>query len=135
QTALVIMTNNDNGESIFKELLAYSIGDTFTPWLWQNYIPYDYVPPPVVNLYSVSPTDLDRYAGVYSSSQLPVKITVFKNNLNLVVQATGQQALTLQAIAINTFRHADEGIILEFMPVEKTMLLKQNGQVYHFIKE
>jgi serine-type D-Ala-D-Ala carboxypeptidase/endopeptidase len=36
----VIMTNNDNGESIFKELLAYSIGDIFTPWRWENYIPY-----------------------------------------------------------------------------------------------
>ncbi|MEP7129054.1 MAG: serine hydrolase domain-containing protein [Chitinophagales bacterium] len=39
--AVVIMTNNDNGESIFKELLAYSIGDIFTPWRWENYIPYD----------------------------------------------------------------------------------------------
>lgn len=39
--AIIIMTNNDNGESIFRELLAYSIGDTFTPWRWENYIPYD----------------------------------------------------------------------------------------------
>jgi CubicO group peptidase (beta-lactamase class C family) len=39
--AVVIMTNNDNGESIFKELLAYAIGDTFTPWRWENYIPYN----------------------------------------------------------------------------------------------
>lgn len=39
--AIIIMTNNDNGESIFKELLSYSIGDTFTPWSWENYIPYD----------------------------------------------------------------------------------------------
>ena len=39
--AIVIMTNNDNGESIFKELLAFAIGDKFTPWKWENYIPYD----------------------------------------------------------------------------------------------
>lgn len=39
--AIIVMTNNDNGESIFKELLAYSIGDTFTPWRWENYIPYN----------------------------------------------------------------------------------------------
>ena len=39
--AIVIMTNNDNGESIFKELLAYAIGDIFTPWRWENYIPYN----------------------------------------------------------------------------------------------
>jgi D-alanyl-D-alanine-carboxypeptidase/D-alanyl-D-alanine-endopeptidase len=35
KTAIVIMTNNDNGESIFKELLAYAIGDTFTHWRWE----------------------------------------------------------------------------------------------------
>jgi len=39
--AIIIMTNNDNGESIFKELLAYTIGDSFTPWKWENYIPYN----------------------------------------------------------------------------------------------
>jgi CubicO group peptidase (beta-lactamase class C family) len=37
---IVIMTNNDNGESIFKDLLEYAIADTFTPWKWENYIPY-----------------------------------------------------------------------------------------------
>jgi len=42
KTAIVIMTNNDNGERIFKELLAYTIGDIFTPWKWENYIPYDF---------------------------------------------------------------------------------------------
>jgi CubicO group peptidase (beta-lactamase class C family) len=40
-TGIVILTNSDNGESIFKELLELAIGDTFTPWYWENYIPYD----------------------------------------------------------------------------------------------
>jgi serine-type D-Ala-D-Ala carboxypeptidase/endopeptidase len=44
QIAIIIMTNNDNGESIFKPLLAYAIGDVFTPWQWENYIPYDQKP-------------------------------------------------------------------------------------------
>ncbi len=39
--AIIIMTNNDNGESLFKELLATAIGDIFTPWQWENYISYD----------------------------------------------------------------------------------------------
>lgn len=39
--AMIIMTNNDNGESIFKELLEYAIGDVYTPWRWENYIPYN----------------------------------------------------------------------------------------------
>lgn len=39
--AFVIMTNNDNGESIFKDLLEYAIGDMYTPWRWENYIPWN----------------------------------------------------------------------------------------------
>ena len=38
---IVIMTNSDNGESIFKELLEVALGDIYTPWEWQNYIPYN----------------------------------------------------------------------------------------------
>jgi hypothetical protein len=38
---IIIMTNNDNGERIFKELLEYAIGDIYTPWQWENYIPFD----------------------------------------------------------------------------------------------
>jgi CubicO group peptidase (beta-lactamase class C family) len=37
---VLIMTNSDNGESIFKELLEISIGDKFTPWQWENYLPF-----------------------------------------------------------------------------------------------
>lgn len=37
---IMIMTNSDNGEGIFKELLEVAIGDTYTPWEWENYIPY-----------------------------------------------------------------------------------------------
>lgn len=39
-TGILIMTNSDNGEGIYKELLEYAIGDTYTPWEWSNYIPY-----------------------------------------------------------------------------------------------
>ncbi|EZH73598.1 beta-lactamase [Aquimarina atlantica] len=41
QKGIMIMTNSDNGESIFKELLEISIADTYTPWYWENYIPYN----------------------------------------------------------------------------------------------
>ncbi len=39
--AMIIITNNDNGESIFRELLDVAIGDRFTPWEWEYYIPYN----------------------------------------------------------------------------------------------
>lgn len=133
--AVVIMTNNDNGESIFKELLEYSIGDKFTPWKWENYIPYNYNSPPVVNIYQVKSQDLDKYLGVYSSKQLSIKISITKQNLNLIAQATGQNALTLQATEKDKFGYTEEGIILEFNPADKTMVLKQSGQIYNFTKE
>ena len=41
QLGIVIMTNSDNGEGIFKELLELAIADKYTPWKWQGYIPYD----------------------------------------------------------------------------------------------
>jgi CubicO group peptidase (beta-lactamase class C family) len=38
---IVILSNSDNAEGIFKELLALALADTFTPWYWENYIPYN----------------------------------------------------------------------------------------------
>jgi CubicO group peptidase (beta-lactamase class C family) len=39
--SILLMTNSSNGESIFKELLEKISGDTYTPWKWGNYIPYN----------------------------------------------------------------------------------------------
>lgn len=39
--SIVIMTNSSNGESIFKELLEITAADTWLPWYWENYFPYD----------------------------------------------------------------------------------------------
>ena len=41
ETGIIILSNSDNAESIFKELLEITIGDVYTPWKWENYIPYD----------------------------------------------------------------------------------------------
>jgi CubicO group peptidase (beta-lactamase class C family) len=38
--SIIIMTNSDNGEKIFKDVLEKTIGDTCTPWEWEGYIPY-----------------------------------------------------------------------------------------------
>jgi CubicO group peptidase (beta-lactamase class C family) len=38
---IIIMSNSDNAESIFKELLEFALADFYTPWYWENYIPYD----------------------------------------------------------------------------------------------
>jgi hypothetical protein len=41
KTGVIIMSNSDNAEGIFKELLAITIGDVYTPWKWERYIPFD----------------------------------------------------------------------------------------------
>ena len=133
--AIVIMTNNDNGESIFKELLEYSIGDKFTPWRWQNYIPYNYIPPPISHLIKLTPQDLDQYIGTYSSKELPINIKITRNELNLIAEATGQVPFALQAIEKNQFNYEEEGIVLVFNLQEKTMILKQSGKIYTFRRE
>jgi hypothetical protein len=38
---ILIMTNSENGESIYKELLEVALKDIYTPWEWKNHIPYD----------------------------------------------------------------------------------------------
>ena len=42
QIGIIILSNSDNAESMFKELLEISIGDIYTPWKWENYIPYNH---------------------------------------------------------------------------------------------
>lgn len=36
---IIILTNSENGEKIFQELLKTLIGDTCIPWKWEGYIP------------------------------------------------------------------------------------------------
>jgi CubicO group peptidase (beta-lactamase class C family) len=38
--SVLFMSNSSNAESIFKELLEKTIGDVYTPWKWENYVPY-----------------------------------------------------------------------------------------------
>lgn len=45
KTGMVIMTNSSNGEGIFKYLLESLLADSFTPIEWENYTPYDQLPP------------------------------------------------------------------------------------------
>ncbi|MBO9565920.1 MAG: beta-lactamase family protein [Niastella sp.] len=39
--SIIIMTNSENGEKLFKALLDTLLGDSCIPWKWQGYYPYD----------------------------------------------------------------------------------------------
>lgn len=94
--------------------------------------PYDI---PVFSTYEVSSEDLDKYLGVYSSTQIPLKITITKENKTLIAQATGQPSFPLEATEKDKFKFDLAGVILEFNPTAKTMTLKQGGGQFAYTKE
>ncbi|MBN8857157.1 MAG: beta-lactamase family protein [Sphingobacteriales bacterium] len=90
---------------------------------------------PRFNTYSLSPEELDRYTGVYASKQIPSKITISKQGKTLMAQATGQAAFPLEAAEKDKFIFDQAGVVMEFDPDKKTMILKQGGGQYQFTKE
>ena len=95
-------------------------------------IPYDI---PDFKIYEVKSEDLDQYLGVYSSSQIPLKITITKKNKTLIAQATGQASFPLEATDKDKFKFDQAGVVLEFNPADKTMILNQGGGQFTFTKE
>jgi CubicO group peptidase (beta-lactamase class C family) len=84
---------------------------------------------------AVKTEDLDKYLGMYSSTQMPLKITVTKDKTTLVAQATGQPPVQLDALGSDKFSFESAGIILEFEPAKNQFTLKQAGQTFLFTKD
>ena len=93
-----------------------------------------YTIPPFNTVY-LSSGDLDKYLGIYSSEQMPLKITVTKENSALIAQATGQQSFPLEAMGNNVFKFDRAGVVMEFNPEKKQFTLKQGGENYLFTKD
>ncbi len=83
---------------------------------------------------AVSSADLDKYIGVYSSTQIPLKISVTKNNTTLYAQATGQGTFPLEATGNDTFVFSAAGATLQFDPAKQSLSLMQGGATILFIK-
>ncbi|SHG63746.1 CubicO group peptidase, beta-lactamase class C family [Flavobacterium fluvii] len=79
--------------------------------------------------------DLDRYLGEYTSPDLPLNITITKDNLKLFAQATGQSAFPLDATEKDKFEFIRAGIKMEFNPKENQMTLYQGGKKFHYQKK
>ncbi len=90
---------------------------------------------PRFSSYKVSSSTLDKYLGVYSSTQIDLKMTITKKNNTLIAQATGQSAFPLEATEKDEFKFEQAGIVLEFFPEQNTMILKQNEGKFTFTKE
>lgn len=94
--------------------------------------PYSF---PVFTTYAVKPEELDQYLGIYSSTQVPLKITVTKKNGTLYGQATGQMAFPLEASEKHVFNFEMAGIVIKFNPEKNEFVLEQGGGKYTFTKD
>lgn len=90
---------------------------------------------PEFTTYNVRSEDLDVYLGNYSSTELPIKITITKDAATLIAQATGQSSFPLEATKKDVFSFDMAGIVLEFNTAQKTLVLKQGGGTFTFTKE
>jgi hypothetical protein len=94
--------------------------------------PYDL---PTFKTFEVASEDLDKYLGVYSSTEIPLKITVTKQGKTLIAQATGQSSFALEATEKDKFKFEQTKAFFEFNPEDKSMILKQGGRIINFSKE
>ena len=88
-SAILIMTNSSNGEGIFKALIDSVMGPTSFPFDWENYTPYDKLPPlPPLKEHktiTLTPEQLSRLVGRYALGG-DVILSVTVDNGRLYVQ-------------------------------------------------
>lgn len=90
---------------------------------------------PAFETIAVSPEVLDKYVGVYSNPEVPVKFTITRKGATLYVQPGEQSAAPLEAVAENKFEIEGAGIIFEFDAAKNQMIQKRGGRERVFTKE
>jgi D-alanyl-D-alanine carboxypeptidase len=82
-----------------------------------------------------SAKELEKYIGVYASTQLPLRITIKKRKTQLEAQITGKSPFPLQYVGSNKFKFDPEGAVLEFNTEKSELTLRQSAGNIHFTKE
>jgi D-alanyl-D-alanine carboxypeptidase len=81
---------------------------------------------PVLESVAVAPDLLDKYVGIYSSPEAPVKFTITRVGTTLYFQPPGQTAVALEATAENKFQ-IEGAVVIEFDPAKNQMTIKRRG--------
>ena len=79
--------------------------------------------------------DLDKYLGSYANPEIPIKISITKDSLSLIAQATGQPSFTLETIGKDSFEFSPAGVEIQFIPEKNLLILKQGGGEFTFTRE
>jgi D-alanyl-D-alanine carboxypeptidase len=83
---------------------------------------------------AISTELLDKYAGVYSTPDAPVKLTITRNGQTLFFQPPKESAVALEATAQDTFK-IEGAIVIVFDAVKKQMTIKRGAGERIFTKE
>lgn len=95
---------------------------------------YYKLPYPFPNFKKLDAELIKKYSGTFASKDIPLKITVFEKEGNLLAQATGQPSFPLTFSKDDVFVFVQAGIEIEFTSAT-TFILKQGGQKFNFTKE
>jgi CubicO group peptidase (beta-lactamase class C family) len=82
----------------------------------------------------VSGEILDKYVGVYSNPEAPVKFTITREATTLYVQAGKESATALEALATDKFQ-IEGAVVIEFDAAKKQMTIKRRGGERVFTKD
>lgn len=95
----------------------------------------DYKLPDFKPALELSREELEKYAGTYSTPDLPIDITIFVEGTVLMGQGTGQPSFPLEAFGKNKFRFEQAALTIEFLPDENKLILNQGGKSYEMTRE
>lgn len=88
-SGILIMTNSSNGEGMFKPLIDSVMGPTSFPFDWENYTPYNLLPPlPKLKehkIVTLAPEQMNRVVGRYALEK-DVILSVTAENGHLYIQ-------------------------------------------------
>ena len=85
--------------------------------------------------FNLKTEDLDKYLGVYSSTQIPPKITITKNAITLFAQVTGGPLFSLDPTEKDKFKCDPMGVTIEFNPGKSELTIKEGENRFLFTKE
>jgi CubicO group peptidase (beta-lactamase class C family) len=122
-SGVLILTNSSNGEGIFKPLIDALLGPTAFPFEWENYTPYDQLPPlPELKEHknvSLTPEQLQRVAGRYKFPP-DVILTVTVDNGRLFIQENDEAKQQLLADSPQDFYSTNSTDEYTFKPATGT---------------
>ncbi|MEX6690703.1 serine hydrolase [Danxiaibacter flavus] len=126
KSALLIMSNSANGESIFKDLVDKLEGVSI-PWEWEGYYPYR-------KHVTLSEFELKKFVGQYKNERMRAIVTLDKGVLKVEVPDMGLGKTNLYAESDHHFFMKTMEVDLEFSidddGVSEKILVKDEGEEY-----